>query len=53
MLFHIVYWLVPVAAVTLTLIRRTRPWGAGLLLGLAVGSIIGAGACVTGVGLNG
>ena len=53
-------WLVPAVAlfalpVVLGLLlvpERTRRWGAGALLGLAIGSITGAGVCAGFVGIN-
>lgn len=39
--------LVPVISIAMLLLRRTRQWGAGMLLGVAVGSVIGAGVCAS------
>ena len=53
-------WLVPAVALfglpvifgVLLIPERTRRWGAGALLGLAIGSITGAGVCAGFLGIN-
>ncbi len=42
----------PVISGLLLVPRRTRRWGAGFLIGVALGSITGAGACAGFIGLN-
>ena len=42
----------PVLLGLLLIPRRTRHWGAGLLLGIALGSISAAGVCGSVIGLN-
>lgn len=42
----------PVLLGLLLIPRRTRHWGAGLLLGVAIGSISAAGVCGGAIGLN-
>ena len=42
----------PVVSALLLIPRSTRRWGAGFLLGVAIGSITGAGVCAGFVGLN-
>ncbi len=42
----------PVLLGLLMVPRRTRYWGAGFLIGLAVGSMTGAGVCAGFFGLN-
>ncbi len=42
----VVLVLPPVVMLALLVPRRTRRAGAGLLLGIALGSVVGAGACV-------
>lgn len=42
----------PVLLGLLLIPRRTRHWGAGMLLGIALGSISAAGVCGSFVGLN-
>ena len=38
--------LVPVVCGVLMISRRTRQWGAGALIGVAIGSLVGAGICI-------
>ena len=53
-------WLVPAAALLglpvlsglLMIKERTRRWGAGFLIGVAIGSITGAGVCAGFIGIN-
>ncbi len=42
----------PVLLGLLLIPRRTRYWGAGLLMGVAIGSMTGAGACAGFFGIN-
>lgn len=37
---------IPVVSGALMLSRKTRQWGAGLLMGMAIGSLAGAGVCI-------
>ena len=41
--------LVPALSGALMLSRRTRQWGAGALIGVAIGSLTGAGICITSI----
>lgn len=43
----------PIVFGLLLIPRRTRHWGAGFLMGFAIGSISGAGVCGGFIGLNG
>lgn len=42
----------PVLFGALLVPRRTRQWGAGFLLGVAIGAITGAGICAGTIGVN-
>jgi hypothetical protein len=42
----------PAVSALLMIPRSTRHWAAGLLLGVAIGSITGAGVCAGFIGLN-